>query len=82
MTMTTSLTLPSKENHTIPKDFTVFFVNWALLQQNIYSISRVQGNALITKWEDWKMDWAVITSEALIQEVTTTRKKYAMTLIG
>jgi hypothetical protein len=35
----------------------------------------------VAEWEDRRIDWAVIVSEALIREVTTTQKKYPAGLV-
>jgi hypothetical protein len=56
--------------------FAGFFGLYALLNLNAYSIPKSRGNLLVAEWEDRRIDWAVIISEALIREVTTTRKKY------
>jgi hypothetical protein len=46
------------------------------LNLNAYSIPKSRGSLLVAEWEDRRIDWAVIVSEALIREVSTTRKKY------
>jgi hypothetical protein len=42
-------------------------------------VSKIRGSALIAEWEDCNTDWPVITSDALICEVTSTCKKYGRT---
>jgi hypothetical protein len=49
---------------------------YALLNLNAYSISKSWGSLLIAEWEDQRIEWAVIISEAFVREVSTTRKKY------
>jgi hypothetical protein len=44
--------------------------------RGLISIPKSRGNLLVAKWENRRIDWAVIISEALIREVSTTRKKY------
>jgi hypothetical protein len=48
-----------------------------LLQQNSSSVTKVRGNLIIAGWENRDLDWAAITSEALIREVTASRKSRA-----
>jgi hypothetical protein len=58
------------------REFVGFFGLYALLNLNAYSIPKSRGSLLVAKWEDRRIDWAVMVSEALIREVSTTHKKY------
>jgi hypothetical protein len=40
-------------------------------------MTKVRGSLIIAGWENCTLDWAAITSEALVREVTMTRKKRA-----
>jgi hypothetical protein len=51
-----------------------------LLQSNPTSISKVRGSLIIASWENRHLDWAEITSKALIREVTAHRKIRATAL--
>jgi hypothetical protein len=59
------------------KEYINFSMQWMLLQQSLYTVTKVRGSIIIAGWENRALDWAVITSEALIREVTTTRKNRA-----
>jgi hypothetical protein len=48
-----------------------------LLQQSLYGVTKVHDSIIIAGWENRALDWAVITSEALIREVTATGKNRA-----
>jgi hypothetical protein len=45
-----------------------------LLQSNPTAISKVRGSLIIASWENRHLDWAEITSKALVREVTANRK--------
>jgi hypothetical protein len=51
-----------------------------LLQQSSYAVTKARGSIIIVGWENRALDWAAITSEALVWEVTATRKKRAPSL--
>jgi hypothetical protein len=52
-------------------------MQWMLLQLSLYAVTKVRGSIIIVGWDNRALDWAIITSEALIWEVTTTRKNHA-----
>jgi hypothetical protein len=58
------------------REFAGFLSLYALLNINVYSITKARGSLIVAEWESRRIDWAVVVSEALIREVTTTRKKY------
>jgi hypothetical protein len=51
-----------------------------LLQSNPTTVSKVRGSLIIASWENRHLDWAEITSKALVREVTANRKIWATAL--
>jgi hypothetical protein len=47
------------------QEFIGFFGLYALLNLNAYSIPKSRGSLLVAEWENRRIDWAVIVSEAL-----------------
>jgi hypothetical protein len=62
------------------KEFAGFCAQWMLLQSNPTAVSKVRGSLIIASWENRHLDWAEITSKALVREVTANRKNRATTL--
>jgi hypothetical protein len=62
------------------KEYANFCVQWMLLQQSSYMMTKAGSSIVIAGWENRALNWAAITSEALIREVTATRKSRAPTL--
>jgi hypothetical protein len=62
------------------KEFAGFCAQWMLLQSNPTAVSKVRGSLIIANWENRHLDWATITSKALVREVTANRKNRATTL--
>jgi hypothetical protein len=62
------------------KESAGFCAEWMLLQSNPTAVSKVRGSLIIASWENWHLDWAEITSKALVREVTANRKNRARTL--
>jgi hypothetical protein len=62
------------------KEFAGFCAQWMLLQSNPTAVSKVRGSLIIATWENRHLDWAEITSKALVREVTANRKIRATTL--
>jgi hypothetical protein len=58
------------------REFAGFFSLYALLNIDAYAIPKAHGSLIVAEWESRRIDWVVVVSEALIREVTTTRKKY------
>jgi hypothetical protein len=59
------------------KEYTAFCVQWILLQNTPIAVTKVRGSLIIAGWENRNLDWAAITSTALIQEATASRKNWA-----
>jgi hypothetical protein len=52
-----------------------------MLQQLTPSaVTKVRGSLIIAGWENRNLDWAAITSTALIREATANRRGWAQTL--
>jgi hypothetical protein len=62
------------------KEFAGFCAQWMLLQSNPTVVTKVRGSMIITSWENRHLDWAAITSTALIREATVSRKNRATAL--
>jgi hypothetical protein len=62
------------------KEFTGFCAQWMLLQSNPTVVSKVRGSLIIASWENRHLDWAEITSKALVREVTANQKIRATAL--
>jgi hypothetical protein len=62
------------------KDFARFAAQWMLLQSNPTAVTKDRGSLIITGWENHALDWAGITSTALIREATASRKYRATAL--
>jgi hypothetical protein len=62
------------------KDFAGFCTQWMLLQSNPTAVTKVRGSLIITSLENQHLDWATITSTALVWEVTANRKNRATVL--
>jgi hypothetical protein len=62
------------------KEFAGFCAQWMLLQSNPAAVSKVRGSLIIASWENRHLDWAEITSKALVREVTANRKNRATAL--
>jgi hypothetical protein len=56
------------------KEFAGFAAQWMLLQSNPTAVTKVWGSFIIAGWENRALDWAAITSTALIGEATASRK--------
>jgi hypothetical protein len=63
------------------KEFASFCVQWMLLQQSSYAVTKACSSIVIAGWENRSLDWAEITLEALIREVTATWKNRAPSLV-
>jgi hypothetical protein len=59
------------------KEFAGFYAQWMLLQSNPTAVTKVRGSLIIASWENRHLDWATITSTALVREVTTNQKNRA-----
>jgi hypothetical protein len=66
--------LISDGSHEGFKEFAGFCAQWMLLQSNPTAVSKVRGSLIIASWENRHLDWAEITSKALVREVTANRK--------
>jgi hypothetical protein len=62
------------------KDFAGFAAQWMLLQSNPTAVTKVRGSVIIAGWENRALDWAAITSAALIREATANQKYRASAL--
>jgi hypothetical protein len=62
------------------KEFAGFAAQWMLLQSNPTAVTKVRGSLIIAGWENRALDWAAITSAALIREATASRKYRAAAL--
>jgi hypothetical protein len=62
------------------KEFAGFCAQWMLLQSNPTVVTKVRGNMIIANWDNWHLDWATITSTALVREATAYRKNRATML--
>jgi hypothetical protein len=51
-----------------------------LLQSNPSAVTKIRGSLIIAGWENRDLDWAAITSAALVRESTASRKTCATTL--
>jgi hypothetical protein len=61
-------------------EYATFCVQWMLLQQSLYAVTKARGNIIIAGWENRALDWAAITLEALVREVTATLNNHALGL--
>jgi hypothetical protein len=48
------------------REFSSFFGLHALLNPNAYTLSKSKGSLLVAEWENRRIDWATVVSEALI----------------
>jgi hypothetical protein len=62
------------------KEFAGFAAQWMLLQSNPTAVMKVRGSLIIAGWENRALDWAPITSAALIREAKASRKYRASAL--
>jgi hypothetical protein len=62
------------------KEYATFCAQWMLLQITPSAVTKVRGSLIIAGWENRELDWATITSTALIWEATANRKTRAPTL--
>jgi hypothetical protein len=51
-----------------------------LLQTTLTTVTKVRGSLIIARWENRDLDWAAITSTALIREATANQKNRAPAL--
>jgi hypothetical protein len=75
--------LPTAKSFFIPggrREFAGFAAQWMLLQSNPMAITKVRGSLIIAGWENRALDWAAMTSAALIREATDSRKYRAAAL--
>jgi hypothetical protein len=56
------------------KEFVGFCAQWMLLQSNPTAVTKVRGSLIIASWENRHLDWATITSTALVREVTASEE--------
>jgi hypothetical protein len=60
------------------KEYASFCMQCMLLQQNLYTVTRIRDSIIIAGWENRVLaDWAAITSDTLVREVMATRKSHA-----
>jgi hypothetical protein len=52
------------------KEYANFCEHWMLLQTTPTAVTKVRGSLIIAGWENRDLDWAAITSTALIREAT------------
>jgi hypothetical protein len=71
--MTKSFLISGGRSETF-KEFTRFCAQWMLLQSNLTAVTKVRGSLIIASWENRHLDWATITSTALVREATANRK--------
>jgi hypothetical protein len=45
-----------------------------LLQTNVSAVMKIRGSLIIAGWENRDLDWAAITSAALVREAMANRK--------
>jgi hypothetical protein len=62
------------------KEYAAFCAQWMLLQTMPMAVTKVRGNLIIAGWENRDLDWAAITSTALIREATASRKNWVTAL--
>jgi hypothetical protein len=62
------------------KEYANFCAQWMLLKLTPSAVRKVRGSLIIAGWENRDLDWAAITSTALIREATANRKNWAPTL--
>jgi hypothetical protein len=62
------------------KEYASFCAQWMLLQSNPMAVMKIRGTLIIAGWENRDLDWAAITSVALVREATASRKYQATTL--
>jgi hypothetical protein len=61
-------------------EFAGFYAQWMLLQSNPSVVTKVRASIIIASLENRHLDWAALTSVALIWEATTSRKNRATAL--
>jgi hypothetical protein len=76
---TTSFLLFGGRNEAF-KEFAGFCTQWMLLLSNPTAVTKVCGSLIIASWENRHLDWATITSTALVREVTANWKNRATAL--
>jgi hypothetical protein len=59
------------------KEYPTFCAQLMLLQSNPTVVTKIRGSLIIAGWENHDMDWAAITSAALVREATASRKNRA-----
>jgi hypothetical protein len=62
------------------KEIASFCAQWMLLQSNPTAVTKIRGSIIIAGWENRALDWAALTSAALIREATSSRKYRATAL--
>jgi hypothetical protein len=62
------------------KEYATFCAQWMLLQSNPSAVTKIRGSLIIAGWENRDLNWAAITSAALVREATATRKNRATAL--
>jgi hypothetical protein len=62
------------------KEYAAFSAQWMLLQSNPTAVTKIRGSLIIAGWENRDLDWAAITSSALVREATASRKNRATAL--
>jgi hypothetical protein len=62
------------------KEYTAFCAQWMLLQNTPTAVMKIRGSLIIARWENRDLDWAAITSTALIREGTASQKNRGTTL--
>jgi hypothetical protein len=62
------------------KEFAGFCAQWMLIQSNPTAVTKVRGSLIIASSENRQLDWATITSTALVREATANRRHRATAL--
>jgi hypothetical protein len=75
-----SFLISSGRSEAFKKLYANFCAQWILLQTTPSAVTKVRGSLIIAGWENRDLDWAAITSTALIREATANRKTRAPTL--
>jgi hypothetical protein len=72
--------LISSRRSEVFKEYATFCAQWMVLQLTPSAVTKVRGSLIIAGWENRDLDWAAITSTAMIREATANRKSRAPTL--
>jgi hypothetical protein len=59
------------------KEYATFCAQWMLLQSNPSAVTKIRGSLIIGGCENRDLDWAAITSTALVRESTASWKTRA-----